>query len=79
MLEKEFEYYTQNHSKLFSLYPNKYLVIKEKKVLFSTDTMQSALELSREQGLEPGTFLIQKCEEGAESFTQVYHSRVTFA
>ena len=79
MLEKEFEYYTQNHSELFSHYPNKYLVIQGEKVLYCTDTMQSALETSKKSGLEPGTYLIQKCEEGAESYTQVYHSRVTFA
>ena len=78
MLEKEFEYYTQNHSKLFTLYPDKYLVIQGEKVLFGAENMQKALEYSHREGLEPGTFLIQKCEEGAESFTQVYHSRVTF-
>jgi len=79
MLEKEFEYYTQNHSELFSLYPHKYLIIQGEKVLYCTDTMQKALEISQKSGLEPGTYLIQKCEEGSESFTQVYHSRVTFA
>ena len=79
MLEKEFEYYTHNHSELFSLYPNKYLVIQGEKVLYCTDSMQSALETSQKSGLKPGTYLIQKCEEGAESFTQVYHSRVMFA
>lgn len=78
MLEKEFDFYTQNHSRLFALYPDKYLVIKGEKVLFCTDTMQKALESSQKEGLEAGTFLIQKCEEGTESFTQVYHSRVTF-
>lgn len=79
MLEKEFEYYTQNHSKLFSLYPNRYLVIKDQKVLFNEDSVKNALEASQREGLQPGTYIIQKCEEGVESYTQVYHSRVSFS
>ena len=79
MLEKEFESYTQNHSKLFSLYPNRYLVIKDQKVLFNEDSVKNALEASQREGLQPGTYIIQKCEEGVESYTQVYHSRVSFS
>ena len=79
MLEKEFEYYTQNHSKLFSLYPNRYLVIKDQKVLFNEDSVKNALEASQREGLQPGTYIIQKCEEGVDSYTQVYHSRVSFS
>lgn len=79
MLEKEFEFYTQNHSKLFSLYPNRYLVIKDQKVIFNEDSVKNALEASQREGLQPGTYIIQKCEEGVESYTQVYHSRVSFS
>jgi hypothetical protein len=70
ILEKEFEYFTENHSELYNLYPNRYLVIKDQKVLF---------DVSQKNGLVPGTYIIQKCEEGVDSYTQVYHSRVTFA
>ena len=78
-LVKEFEYFTKNHSELFSLYPNRYLVIRDQKVLFNEDSVKHALEVSAKNGLTPGTYIIQKCEEGVDSYTQVYHSRVTFA
>ena len=79
LLEKEFEYFTENHSELYRLYPNRYLVIKDQKVLFDEDSVKHALEASNKSGLIPGTYIIQKCEEGVDSYTQVYHSRVTFA
>lgn len=79
MLEKEFEYFTRNHSELFNHYPNRYLVIKDEKVLYAEDSVKHALEVSNRNGLVPGTYIIQKCEEGVDSYTQVYHSRVTFA
>lgn len=79
ILEKEFEYFTENHSELYNLYPNRYLVIKDQKVLFDEDSVKHALDVSQKHGLVPGTYIIQKCEEGVDSYTQVYHSRVTFA
>lgn len=79
ILEKEFEYYTKNQTTLFEKYPNRYLVIKDQKVLFDEDSVKHALEASNKKGLTPGTYIIQKCEEGVDSYTQVYHSRVTFA
>lgn len=79
VLVKEFEYFTKNHSDLFKQYPNRYLVIKDQEVLFDEDSVKHALEVSQKNGLVPGTYIIQKCEESVESFTQVYHSRVTFA
>ena len=79
ILEKEFEYFTENHSELYNQYPNRYLVIKDQKVLFDEDSVKHALEVSQKNGLEPGTYIIQKCEEGVDSYTQIYHSRVTFA
>ena len=79
ILVKEFEYFTKNHSELFNLYPNRYLVIKDQQVLFDEDSVKHALEVSQKNGLVLGTYIIQKCEEGVDSYTQVYHSRVTFA
>ena len=78
MLEKEFEFYTKNHTKLFKKYPNRYLVIKDQNVVLDEDSILHAIESSEKNGLIPGTYIIQKCEEGEESYTQVYHSRVSF-
>ena len=40
MLEDEFKYFKDNHDVLFAEYPNKHIVIKGKKVLFSDDTSE---------------------------------------
>lgn len=79
MLEDEFKYFKDNHDVLFAEYPNKHIVIKGKKVLFSDDTFEGALSKAISGGLEIGTFLIQLCSVGESGYTQTFHSRVIFA
>lgn len=79
MLEDEFKYFKDNHDALFAEYPNKYIVIKDKKVLFADDTFEDALSKAINGGLEVGTFLIQLCSAGESGYTQTFHSRVIFA
>lgn len=77
-LEEDFKYFTDNHDDLFGKYPNKYLVIKNKSVLFNADSFEGALKYAEEIGLEIGTFLIQYCTEGDSAYTQTFHSRAIF-
>jgi carbamoylphosphate synthase large subunit len=79
MLEKEFNYFKVHHDELFAEYPNKYVVIKDGKVMFAGDTFEAALQQAVQSGLEVGTFLIQLCSEGEEGYTQTFHSRVVFS
>ena len=77
-LEKEFNFYIKNQGKLVKEYNGKFIVIKNEKVLGAYDSEIKAIdETTKTEKL--GTFLIQKCEPGAESYTQIYNSRVTFA
>jgi hypothetical protein len=77
-LKKEFEYYLQHQDELVKQYNGKYIVIKDSVVIgaYASD-LEAVTITSREHEL--GTFLIQKCEPGTSSYTQTYHSRVTFA
>ena len=76
-LEKEFKYYIKNQNKLVKQYNNKCIVIKNKKVIGVYDSEAEAVqETSKNETL--GTFLVQKCTPGKESYTQTYHSRVIF-
>lgn len=76
-LEKEFKYYIENQKKLVKKYNNKYIVIKNENVIGVYDSEIEAIQKTSEN--EPlGTFLVQKCEPGKESYTQTYHSRVIF-
>ena len=77
-LEREFNYYLQHQDELVSKYKGKFVVIKGDEVLGAYNIELEAIEkTSKDHKL--GTFLVQKCEPGTESYTQTFHSRVAFA
>lgn len=78
MLEKEFNYFKDNHDGLFREYPNKYLVIQGANVLFAKDSFNEALNEALSRGLEVGTFMLQLCSEGDGAYTQTFHSRAVW-
>ena len=77
-LEREFNYYREHQEELVRLYEGKFVVIYDNQVLgaFSTE-LDAIKEISPKYPL--GSFLIQKCEAGNASYTQTFHSRVSFA
>ena len=77
-LEKEFNYYLKNQEELVKKYNGKVLAIKNCKVIGVFETEIEAINKTSEKE-ELGTFLVQKCEPGTNSYTQMYHSRVAFA
>jgi len=77
MLEREFEYFLKNQDELVSRYPGKFIVIVGDDVKEVADTEERAYREAIKR-FEPGTFLIQECVPGRESYTQVFNSRVTF-
>ncbi len=76
-LGKELQYYLDNQEELVRQYNGKYIVIKDSKVIGAFNTELEAIEETTKKH-ELGTFLVQKCEPGSESYTQTYHSRVAF-
>lgn len=77
-LEKEFEYYLENQEELVKEYNGRFIVIKDQEVIGVFDSEIEAVEETVKKH-ELGTFLVQLCEPGAESYTQTYHSRISFA
>jgi hypothetical protein len=78
MLKDEFEYFLKNKEELVKKYNGKYIVIKNLQVIGVYDSEIEAVdETSKKE--EMGTFLVQKCEPGDESYTQTFHSRVSFS
>ena len=77
-LEKEFKFYLENQPAIFAQYGGKCIVIVGEKVVGAFDSMADAYYDSINK-YEPGTFLIQKCTEGEEAYTQTFTSRVIFA
>lgn len=77
-LENEFKFYLDNQSSIFAKYGGKYVVIVGEQVVGAYDSMTDAYFESVKK-FEPGSFLIQKCTEGEEEYTQSFTSRVIFA
>jgi len=78
MLEKEFRYYLDNQNELVEKYHGKHLVIVGENVVAVYETKEEAY-FEAQKKYDLGTFLIQFCEKGDSSYTQVFHSRVVFA
>lgn len=76
-LEKEFNYYLEHQDELVEKYKGKFVVIKNQQVIAAYESELDAIQETSKQH-ELGTFLVQKCEPGRESYTQMYHSRVAF-
>ena len=75
LLKKEFDFYVKNHDELIKKYLNKFIVIKEQKIVGSYETLEEAVSEATKK-YELGTFIIQKCNKDLEESTQVFHSRV---
>ncbi len=78
MLDKEFQYFLAHHAELLKQYANKYVVIKDQKVLGAYDSQMEAYNESKKTN-ELGTFLIQLVTPGKEAYSHTYHSRVSFS
>ena len=78
MLKKEFNWYIVNQDELVKKHNGKFIVVVNETVVGSYTTKAKAYFESQKK-YTLGTFLIQFCESGAESYSQRFSSRVTFA
>jgi len=75
MLENEFKYYLEHQSELVEKYNGKFIVLKNEIVIGVYDSNRDAYtETVKTEEL--GTFLIQHCTPGPESYSQTFHSQV---
>ena len=77
MLRQEFEYFIEHQKELVENHNGKFVVIKNQQIIGVFDTELEAVEETSKKE-EMGTFLVQKCEPGDASYTQTFHSRVSF-
>ncbi len=77
-LTKELEYFKQHQKELVKKHEGKFLVIKNEAVQGIYDSEMEAYTEAKKK-FELGTFLIQQCLPGQESYTQTFHSRVTLS
>lgn len=77
MLEKEFKYFLDHQDELVEKYKGKFVVIKDNEIIGVYDSEIEAVDQTRKKH-KLGTFLVQECQPGTDSYSEVYHSRVTF-
>jgi len=77
-LQNEFDYYLANQDEIVKKHLGKYVVIKGDKVIGVYENELDAIESSQKEH-ELGTFLVQFVSPGDSSYTQVFHSRVSFS
>jgi len=75
MLEKEFSYYLKHQSDLVEKYDGNFIVIKDGSVIGVYSSHSDAYNNTIKE-YELGTFLIQHCLSGKESYSQTFHSQV---
>ena len=76
-LEREFEFYLEHQNRFLPEHEGKYLLIRDRQLVGAFETEIDALRKGVER-FSLGTFLVQKCEAGEESYTETFHSRVVF-
>jgi hypothetical protein len=77
MLEQEFNFYKEHQDELVKKYKGKFLAIVGQEVVGVFDTeLEAYAEMKKKYPV--GTFLIQHCLPGKDSYTQTFHSRVSF-
>ena len=74
-LEREFEFYLKRQEELVSEYQGKFVVIRDCQVVGAYEDEIEAIEKTALR-FPLGSFLVQKCEPGAENYTQIFHSPV---
>lgn len=74
-LQKELNYFKTNQKELLRQYVGKFLVIKNQKVEGVYDSEIEAYDKAQ-KNFKLGSFLIQKCVPGKESYTQTFYSRL---
>jgi hypothetical protein len=77
MLKQEFEYYLEHQNELVQKYNGRFIVIKDCQVIGDYSSELEAIDKTKAK-YEIGTFLVQKCVPGDESFSATYHSRFAF-
>jgi uncharacterized protein DUF5678 len=75
MLETEFKYYLDHQDELVNQYNGKFIVIKNDSVIGAYNSHSEAYAKATETEAL-GSFLIQHCTPGKESFSQTFHSQV---
>ena len=66
MRKQDFNWFLNNYDKLYEKYGHKFLVIKDKQILGSYDSMREAVDNTNEV---VGTYIVQECNGNESAYT----------
>lgn len=76
MLIDDYNYFDNHREDLAELYPDKWLLIKDRIVLFAVQTLKEAYQVSKEKGIKEGDCLIDFCYKDGKK--RVFKVRQSF-
>ena len=76
MLIDDYDYFDSHRKELAELYPDRWLLIKDKKVLFAVSTLKEAYQVAKEKGIKEGDCLIDFCHKDGKK--RVFKIRQNF-
>ncbi len=76
-LRRELQYYIEHQDELVEKYDGQYIVLAGDKIEGAFDTELEALRFARSE-LEPGSYIVKQVKPGRESYSQTFHTRVSF-
>ncbi len=76
-LRRELQYYIAHQEELVAKYNGQFIVLKGEAVEGVFDSELEALRYARKHH-QPGSYMIQLVKPGKDSYTQTFHTRVSF-
>ena len=76
-LDRDFDYFLENHEALVKKYNGKFVVIKDQQVIGAYDDANEAIKATTKKH-KLGTFLVQECSEDPRSIHQTFQTRFSF-
>ncbi len=73
---EDFEFFISNHDDLLKKFRNKYLVILNQSVVLSADSMQEAISMAIDKGLNDGDYIIQLCSNGDSAYSTSFCTQI---
>ncbi|MBQ9355883.1 MAG: hypothetical protein IJT98_01115 [Prevotella sp.] len=78
MLIDDYNYFDQHRKELAEQYPDKWLLIKDEKVLFAVDTLLQALDTTYKNGMKEGDCLTTFCrKDGKKKIVRIGRAHVS--
>lgn len=74
MSNPDFVFFLNNQAKFFSLYPKKYLLIKDERIIKAANSYKDAFLFAIHQGFKEGSYIIQESTKDLTDIAENFYS-----